>query len=181
MPGKQTRLTANNHSNQLVEGYDLKHQTNEIVLLDRSGIVCGSLMSTTEGLGNAAEARREAIKENKRSYEYEYRQHSPGEYSGLDCGGYYRWGKGKDNQLNLVPAENLQEVYPLDSRTSEAGLHIGFTQFMFQQTWLRWGMNFRLGMGSYGFIHDYPNTAFPETLLDNDDSKWFFRFPVHHG
>lgn len=172
-------LTANGHSNQLVEGYDLQHQTNEIALLDRTGIVCGSLTTTMDATGSAAEARRKAEEEGKRSYTYEYRRHSPAEYSGLDCGGYVRWGRGKGGKLRLDPdAENLDAEYPLDSKTSEAGLHVGYTRYFFGLPWLRYGLLFRLAMGSYGFIHDYPNTGFPETLLDNDDDKFFFRFPI---
>lgn len=169
-------ITPNNNSNTLTEGYDLEHQTNEIALLDRSGIVCGSLMTTTEALGNATSARNKAIEEGKTTYEYEYRQHSPAEYSGLDCGMYYRWGGGTDNRLNISDANPIQE-YAIDSEVGEGGLHVGFTDFMFDQGWLRYGFLFRLGMGRYTFLHEYPNTGFPETLLDNDDSEWFFRMP----
>jgi hypothetical protein len=170
-------IKPNDNSNTLANGYDLEHQTNEIALLDRSGIVCGSLTTNLEATGNAMSAEREAIREGKTSYTYQYRQHSPAEYSGLECGGYYRWGGGEGNRLNIAPAANLQTEYPIDSEVGEGGLHVGFTEFMFDQAWLRYGFDFRLGMGRFTFIHDYPNTAFPETLLDNDDSEWFFRMP----
>ncbi len=170
-------ITPNDNSNTLAQGYDLEHQTNEIVLLDRLGVVCGSLTTTLEAAGNAKSARDKAIEDGKYSYTYQYRQHSPAEYSGLECGGYYRWGAGEGNRLKIAPAMNLQTEYSIDSEVGEGGLHVGFTEFMFDQAWLRYGVLFRLGMGRYTFIHDYPNTAFPETLLDNDDSEWFFRMP----
>lgn len=170
-------ITPNNNSNTLARGYDLEHQSNEIALLDRSGIVCGSLTTSLEATGNAMSAEREAIRKGERTYEYQYRQHSPAEYSGLECGMYYRWGAGTDNRLNVAEATNLLPEYPIDSEVGEGGLHVGFSDFMFDQGWLRYGFLFRLGMGRYTFIHDYPNTAFPDTLLDNDDSEWFFRMP----
>ena len=170
-------ITPNDNSSTLANGYDLEHQTNEIALLDRSGIVCGSLTTTMEAAGNAKSARDKAIRDGKTTYEYSYRQHSPAEYSGLDCGMYYRWGAGSDNRLNINPTMNPVAEYAIDSEVGEGGLHIGFTEFMFDQAWLRYGFLFRLGMGRYTFIHDYPNTGFPETLLDNDDSEWFFRMP----
>lgn len=169
-------LTADDPSNIHVEGYDLTYQTNELVLADRLGIVCGSLMTTTEAAGNAASARRKAIEKGERRYEYEYRRHSPAEYSGIDCGGYFRWGRGT-GQLNLEAGQYDMDAYPLEAKTSEGGLHIGGTDFFFQLPWLRYSFFMRLGLGSYGFIHDYPNTGFPETQLDNDDDQFFFRMP----
>ncbi len=174
-------IKPNGKSNQAADGYDLEHQTNELMLLDRSGIVCGSLMTTLEATNSAMSAEREAIEAGKTKYEYSYRQHSPAEYSGLDCGMYYRWGGGEGNRLKIKPTANLLTEYPIDSEVGEGGFHMGFTDFMFDQAWLRYGILFRLGMGRYTFIHDYPNTAFPETLLDNDDSEWFFRMPIYYS
>lgn len=170
-------LTANDHSDTRVDGYEFEHETNEVVLLDRLGIVCSALSQTAEGMGNAAEARREAEEEGKSSYTYEAPNRSPSEYSGLDCGGYYRWGTGEGTLI----LDDGETEYPLGSRTSEAGLHLGIRQPLFRQDWLGYDFSIRFGLGSYGFEHEYPNTGFPEILLDDDDGKMFFRIPLHFG
>lgn len=184
-------IDANDHGSPLVDGFELEHQSNHIVLLDRTGAVCASIGSMTEGLANAAEARNEAEKEGDSTYTWEYRQHSPAEYAGIECGAAYRWGNGggtfstklPDNDFTPPPGY-MPQGYDVETRSTEFDVHLGATLPFFQQTWLRYSFNWRLGMGRYKVknIDEIMGLGgFPESTLDNDDSKFFFRSPFLFG
>lgn len=153
------------------ENLDAKHglheeNINEVELLDRSGMLCGSLRDPSKSLG-----------ENSR---YKYRQHSPAEYSGLECGGYFRWGSGaytgptfQRSELGgvlLLPNEYEHEV-------GEAGLNLGLTAFMFGQGWLRYGVQVRAGVGRFSYLEPV-FTSEPVSPEAASPHHWFMRMPI---
>ena len=93
--GKRTEVSRFNDENSQLDSI-ARLDTNEIVMLDKSGVVCSGAQT---GL-NQASARQGAINKMVRegSYRetYTWRVHSPAEYQGIDCGIYYHWGSGEN-------------------------------------------------------------------------------------
>lgn len=159
--------------------YGFDYHTNEVVLTDRLGIVCASLSTTTEAYANAIEGGRKAEEEGKRSYTVTYHRHSPAEYVGAECGGYYAWAT---NRPATYVARNLPDEpsYEAESNRHEAGLQFGGVGPLVPR-YLRGAARIRLGMGKHHLTTDVPNGSFPESRFDNDDDKFFFRFPITFG
>jgi len=126
----------------------------EISLSDRSGILCGSFRPPSEDHGPASDSSVDNPTPG-----YQYRQHSQAEYSGLECGGYFRYGEGvyTNPAFRPITAQDFSTYIIIGSgnfRTEigEAGLHLGFSDFMFGEGWLRYGFLFRLGVERYVVI-----------------------------
>ena len=161
--------------------HEAKLNTHELVLTDDSGVVCAGLMTELERTGNAAEALHEARREGKTfgTVEYSYRLHSPAEYRGLSCGGYFRWGSGEGTVQGLVgPASSLtHQTFDATFSHHEGGFWLGgMDTLLSDASWLRYAIEFRFGFGDYDAE---PNTEL--TLTEGARGGMYLTAPLRFG
>ncbi len=175
------------------KSYTMDLQAHELKLMDATGIFCSSLITTTGAAASYKSAEREAIEDNKRSFEYEYRVHSPSEYAGVHCGAYARWGQGTGSQTvqpDVGVVEDPSQWGPEDVYSTppismgEGGLYIRGADLISQKVpWLRWSIDWRLGMGRWRFDFD----AVEDQDLGADywqklhEEEFYFRSPFDLG
>lgn len=135
--------------------------THEILLLDRTGVACAAVTNTVEQAGEAQDVRHQAERNGPGIYTAEYTQYSPAAFRGLDCGGYYRWGKGDGAEVDAAYDASTGDrtesaERPNEMALFEIGFHASGREIIFDKVpWLQWTALFRFGVGRFDYVPEY--------------------------
>jgi hypothetical protein len=156
------------------EGY----QRNEVRWLDPTGAVCAGATTGLAALNAATDARDEAIKKGRTTYEYEYNVYAP--VGGLYCGGYYRWGGGS-TAIRAAPAQDA--VTQIEDRTAtmdtwELGFVAEGREQLAEFNWLTYSFGFELAVGKYDWA---TQEAKDDVQIKDYDDPILFRTPLSGG